>query len=108
MAQRFYLFAKLRLYRTRAKGTEGTAQRNDAMLYGRWDWAVSESGAGTGTETGVSSWGLASTGVIKTLAQVRARGEVAGKAPSQVAAASCTLYLLCLSSSFHTPRGARG
>lgn len=80
MAQRFYLFAKLRLYRTRAKGTQGTAQRNDAMLYGRWDWAVSESatGAGTGTgsetETGVSSWGLASTGVIKTLAQVRGRG----------------------------------
>lgn len=37
---------------------------------------MSESGAGTGTgsETGVSSWGLASTGVIKTLAQVRGRG----------------------------------
>lgn len=89
------------------------------MLYGRWDWAVSESATGTGmgmgtgagneTETGVSSWGLASSGVIKTLAQVRAGvGRGGGKAPSQVAAASCTLYLLCLSSSFHTPRGGLG
>lgn len=73
------------------------------MLYGRWDWAVSESATGTGmgmgtgagneTETGVSSWGLASSGVIKTLAQVRA-GVGRGRGKSTQSSCGSVVYFV--------------